>query len=276
MLVDAPDEGSENGQPPDLAAGSVRASSLDGIREKHFAELTAAEFADVARAIQRMRITTPMRRSRRMRPSRRGDLDLRRMTRLASRTAGEPMRRAWRRPVHKRRRVVFILDVSASMAEYSRALLLFAHAGLRAHPSWTVFCFSTRPSQISQPLLASDPNAALAEATAKVDDWDTGTRIGESLKEILTVHRDRGLVRGAVVVVCSDGFDVGDPVVLAAQMERLAALSHQLVWVNPLHGMDGYAPLAQGMQAAMPHIDRFVSGRNFASLEDLADLFAGL
>jgi uncharacterized protein with von Willebrand factor type A (vWA) domain len=276
QLIETADDPSGEDLTAPLKSGRTRASGLDAIRDKCFPELTDAELAQLERTIRQIRIATPTRRSRRTRTARRGELDLRRMVRLSARTGGEPIRRAWRRPTEKPRRVVFILDVSASMAPYSRALLLFAHAALRAHSSWNAFCFSTRLSRISQPLLVADPNAALADATERVDDWDTGTRIGDSLEEFLAGHGDRGMARGAIVVICSDGLDVGDPAVLSAQMRRLARLSHRVVWVNPLNGMNGYEPLAGGMQAALPHVDDFVSGRNLASLEQLAELFASL
>jgi uncharacterized protein with von Willebrand factor type A (vWA) domain len=166
--------------------------------------------------------------------------------------------------------------VSGSMADYSRALLVFAHAALRADRRWEAFCFGTRLTRVTRALDVSRPDEALDRAAAEVVDWNGGTRIGESLKGLLDVYGHRGLVRGAVVVLCSDGLEVGDPELLAEQMARLSRLAHRVIWLNPLKGDEAYEPLARGMRAALPYIDLFAAGNNLASLEQLGSELAEL
>jgi uncharacterized protein with von Willebrand factor type A (vWA) domain len=162
------------------------------------------------------------------------------------------------------------------MSSYSRALAMFAHAALRSGPGWEAFAFGTRLTRMTRALTNSDPDAAFAAAAAEVTDWDGGTRIGESLKRLMDEHGRTRVVRGAVCVILSDGLEVGDPEILAAQMERLARLAHRVVWLNPLKGNDAYQPLARGMAAALPHIDVFRPGHNLQSLEEMAAVIAGL
>jgi uncharacterized protein with von Willebrand factor type A (vWA) domain len=195
---------------------------------------------------------------------------VRRTLRRSLRTGGEPLERAWRDRRLRRRRVIFILDVSGSMAAYSRGLLVFAHAALRADANWETFCFGTRLTRITRSLAKSDPDTALTRAAEEVDDWDGGTRIGDSLKAFLDRFGHSGLARGALIVICSDGLDVGDPAMLDEQMQRVSRLAHRVIWLNPLQEQTGYQPIARGMAAALPHVDAFRSGHNLASLEALA------
>jgi hypothetical protein len=162
------------------------------------------------------------------------------------------------------------------MADYSRALVLFAHAALRAQPDWEVFCFGTRLTRLTRALSVGDPNEAFSRAAQKVVDWDGGTRIGEAFKRFLDEYGHQGLARGAVVVVCSDGLDVGEPELLGEQMARLSRLAHRVFWLNPLKEDPAYEPLARGMHAALPYVDVFASGHNFASLEELSEELAQL
>jgi uncharacterized protein with von Willebrand factor type A (vWA) domain len=154
------------------------------------------------------------------------------------------------------------------MASYSRALLVFAHAALRADPRWEAYCFGTRLTRLTRVLKTSDPDDALEEAAAEVFDWDGGTRIGESLKRFLMTQPE--IARGSVVIICSDGLEVGDPTLLAQQMARLSRLAYRVIWLNPLKEDPAYEPLARGMAACLPYIDVFLSGHNLASLEELA------
>jgi uncharacterized protein with von Willebrand factor type A (vWA) domain len=159
-----------------------------------------------------------------------------------------------------------LLDVSGSMSDHSRALVLFARAALKADARWEAFCFGTRLTRVTRELRHGDPNEALRRAAETVVDWNGGTRIGAAVREL-----SRGnLVRGSVVVVCSDGLDVGEPGVLRAEMARLSRLAHRVVWLNPLKEDPAYEPLARGMHAALPHLDDFASGHNLASLEAVA------
>jgi uncharacterized protein with von Willebrand factor type A (vWA) domain len=170
---------------------------------------------------------------------------------------------------------VLLLDISGSMAEYSRALLQFAHsatAGARVE----VFCFGTRLTRITDALQRRDPDRAISQASEVVVDWEGGTRIGDSLRQFLAGWGRQGMARGAVVVIYSDGLERGEPAFLEEQMARLARMTHRVVWVNPLKGDPAYEPLARGMSAALPFVDVFVSGHDLASLEALTDLIPSL
>lgn len=256
------------------SAVSTRASDVELLRQKDFLALDDAGRTAVGRAIQRLRIEPPVRTSRRTLPAHRGQLDLRRMARRSLRTGGVPIQRAWRRQAQSARRGMFMVDVSASMSQYSHPILLLAHATLRALPHWEAFCFSTRLTRVSRELRSAAPDDALSMVAARVAAWDDGTRLGDALEEYLAGHRNRGHVRGAICVICSDGLDVGDPAHLGFQMRRLSLLAHRVVWVNPVYDEPGYEPTAAGMKAALPHVDRFVGGHNLARVEELAELLA--
>ena len=245
------------------------ASPIELLRRKSFARCSPDELAQLAALMERLRLAVPARRSRRVAPARAGLPDLRRTLRRSFRTAGEPLERRFRARRRRTRRVVLVLDVSGSMADYSRALLVFAHAALRADRRWEAFCFGTRLTRVTRALAVSRPDEALERAAAEVVDWNGGTRIGECLKELLDEYGHRGLVRGAVVVLCSDGLEVGDPELLAEQMARLSRLAYRVIWLNPLKGDEAYEPLARGMHAALPYVDVFAAGHNLASLEEL-------
>jgi uncharacterized protein with von Willebrand factor type A (vWA) domain len=241
------------------------ASRQELLRTKSFADLTKEELAEVAALMRQLPLRVPLRRTRRREPARAGSPDLRRTLRRSFRTGGEPVERAWRQRRRRRRRLVLLLDVSGSMADYSRALVLFAHAALRADTRWEAFCFGTRLTRITRALAGSDAQEALRRAAAEVVDWSGGTRIGDAVRELNRAN----VVRGAVVVICSDGLDVGDPELLRDEMARLSRLAHRIVWLNPLKEDPAYEPLARGMQAALPHLDAFLTGHNLASLEAL-------
>ncbi|MDQ3890251.1 MAG: VWA domain-containing protein [Actinomycetota bacterium] len=245
------------------------ASQVEVLRRKSFSRCTPDELAALTELMTRLRVAVPLRRSRRRAPARGGAPDLRRTLRRSFRSGGEPLERAWRSRLQRRRRLVLVLDVSGSMSEYSRALLIFAHAVLRTDRRWEAFCFGTRLTRITRALSTADADAALRRAAEEVFDWEGGTRIGDSLKAFLDRFGRGAVARGAVVVVCSDGLEVGDPALLAEQMARLARLAHRVIWLNPLKGDPAYEPLARGMQAALPHIDVFTSGHNLVSLEEL-------
>jgi uncharacterized protein len=246
------------------------ASAEELLRTKSFAGLTKDELVELAQLMRRLRLDVPMRRTRRREAARRGAPDLRRTLRRSFRTGGEPVERAWRTRRRRRRRLVLLLDVSGSMADYSRALVLFARAALQADARWEAFCFGTRLTRVTKALAVADPREALQRAADEVVDWNGGTRIGAALRALTRTN----LVRGAVVVICSDGLDVGEPELLSAEMARLARLAHRIVWLNPLKEDPAYAPLARGMQAALPHVDDFASGHNLASLEAVAQHLA--
>lgn len=253
----------------------VVASDVEVLRTKDFGEMDDAERRAAQILIQRLALTAPLRRSRRYRPAALGErFDLRRTMRHSLRTEGEPFRRAWKRRQTRRRPLVLVLDVSGSMAPYSRALVEFGHAAAASGRRVEVFCFGTRLTRLTRILRARDPGAALMAVGRAVNDWEGGTRIGESLKELLDKWGSRSALRGSVLVLCSDGLERGDPEVLARQIQRLARVTHRLLWVNPLKGSPRYEPLARGMAASLPFIDVFLPGHNLESLEDLADAVA--
>jgi uncharacterized protein len=243
------------------------ASEQELLRTKSFAELSKEELVQLAQLMQQLRLNVPSRRSRRREAARRGDLDLRRTLRRSFRTSGEPVDRAWRTRRRKQRRLVLLLDVSGSMGDYSRALVLFARAALQTDARWEAFCFGTRLTRITRALAVADPKEALRRAADEVVDWNGGTRIGDAVRALTRTN----VVRGSVVVICSDGLDVGEPEVLRNEMARLARLAHRIIWLNPLKEDPAYEPLARGMHAALPHVDVFLSGHNLASLEAVGE-----
>jgi uncharacterized protein with von Willebrand factor type A (vWA) domain len=212
---------------------------------------------------------TPRRRSRRTRPARRGErLDLRRTVRAAQRTGGDPARLVASRRCTRPRRLVLLCDVSGSMAPYTRVyltLLQAAVAGARAE----AFVFATGLTRLTRQLAVRDPDAALARAGATSQEWEGGTRLAEGVDRFVGEHGRRGLARGAVVVVLSDGWAQDEPERVAAAMARLRRLAHRIVWVNPRRAAPGYAPLVGGMAAALPFCDAFVSGHSLAALEQV-------
>ena len=246
------------------------------LRAKDFAAYTDAERAAARRLLARLAARGPMRVSRRTRPARhRGHLpDLRATTRASLRQGGELLERRWRTPTQRPRRLVFVLDVSGSMAPYARMLLQYVQASVAARSRVEAFAFGTQLTRLTLELAGRDPDMALHRAGERVTDWSGGTRIGASLA---TLNREHGrrIGRGAFVVLLSDGWDRGDPDELGAELARLRRTAHRLVWLNPLAADPRYAPLTRGMQAAMPHLDRLLPGNSIASLEELADLMEG-
>jgi uncharacterized protein len=254
------------------------ASDVDALKHKSFPACTPEELAALRRIMTRIRLTPPRRRTRRTAPARSGRRpDPRRMVRETMRMHGEPARLYWRRRRVRLRPLILILDISGSMADYSRNLLQFAHCARRAASRVEVFCFGTRLTRVTGALESRNPDEALARAAQAAFDWDGGTRIGESLEVFVRDWARRGLCRGGVVVICSDGLDRGDPAVLAAAMERLARLSYRLVWLNPHKGDNrDFRPSTLGMMVAAPHIDVMLSGHDLNSLEEFAALLPKL
>jgi uncharacterized protein len=255
---------------------AVRWSREEVLRHKDFAAYTPAEFEEARRLMADLRLAGALRRSRRLRPSLKqdGQPDLRRTVRRALRAGGEPIRRAFRERGRRPRRIVLICDVSGSMEAYSRALVRFLHAAVAGGSRIEAFALGTRLTRITRELSSRDPDAALSKAARAVPDWSGGTRLGEGIQAFNDRWGVRGMARGAVVVILSDGWDRGDPAVLGAQMQRLHRVAYRVVWVNPLKASPGYAPLAAGMAAALPYVDEFVEGHTLDSLEKLAEVIA--
>ena len=271
--TDAHDEGEHFGDEPTEVGWSVH----EVLRKKDFASMTAEEFSRTARALKEVAAARPLRRSRRLRPHARGRrLDLRRLARRSLGRGGDPIERTFRRRVEVPRKLVVLCDVSGSMEAYTRALLLFLHAVVGSGRGVEVFAFGTRLHRLTEEFRTRDPEQALAAAAARVVDWASGTRIGPSLKTFNDVWGRRALTRGAVVVIVSDGWERHDATLVAREMERLQRAAYAIVWVNPLKGNPEYEPLAGGMRAALPYVDRFMAGHNLASLEELAGVLAGI
>ena len=219
----------------------------------------------------------PQRLSRRRAPDRRGtSLDVRRMIRRSLRTGGDPVDRPLRARKDVPRKLVVLCDVSGSMDSYARALLLFLHAVVGTGRGVEAFAFGTRLSRLTPELATRDPDAALDKCTEAVVDWGSGTRIGASLREFNDVYGRRALSRGAIVLIVSDGWEREDPDLVGREMAKLARAAYAVVWVNPLKGNPQYQPLAGGMRAALPYVDRFLPGHNLRSLEELAAVLAGI
>ena len=256
----------------------LMASTVEVLRHKSFAACTPDELDRLRRIMARLRLTPPRRRTRRTRAAYAGrSPDLRRTIRESMRTQSELVNLYWRKRRLRPRPLILILDVSGSMADYSRALLQFAHSAKRAAQKVEVFCFGTRLSRITTSLQTRSPDEALRRAAGQVLDWEGGTRIGDSLDHFVRDWGRRGLCRGGIVVICSDGLDRGDPEVLATAMDRLSRLCHRIVWLNPHRGDDpDYRPRTLGMLVAEPNIDVLLSGHDLNSLQEFADLLPTL
>jgi uncharacterized protein with von Willebrand factor type A (vWA) domain len=253
------------------------ASEDELLRTRDFGSMSPAEFAHARRLIREIAIDRPLRRTRRLRRDAGGQvLDLRRLVRASLATGGEPIERAFRSRSEAPRKLVLILDVSGSMESYARALLLYLHAARGSGRGVETFAFGTRLTRLTHELATRNPEAALEAAAARVVDWSGGTRIGASLKQYNDEWGRRALTRGAVVVILSDGCERGDATLVGQEMQRLARQAFAVVWVNPLKGDPRYEPLAGGMRAAYPYVDRLVSGHDVASLEAVGTVLRGI
>jgi len=253
----------------------VRYSPTEVLRHEDLAAVTDEERQQLYRLLDRLRFTgAPKRGRRRVAGATSGRLDLRRTVARAMRHGGEPLSLEWTEPTVRRRRVVLLIDISGSMGPYARALLRFAHAAVVARSDVEVFALGTRLTRLTRALQTHDPDAALRQVTDAVPDWSGGTRLGETIGEFADLWGVRGMARGAVVVVLSDGWDRGEAAILGDHMARIHRVAHRVVWVNPLKASPGYQPLAAGMAAALPHVDSFLEGHSVASLEKLAEVIA--
>ncbi|MFE3447933.1 VWA domain-containing protein [Nonomuraea sp. NPDC059194] len=246
---------------------AATASPIEVLRHRDVAALTEAERAEVHRLLALLRDRRERRRSRRLVSAPRGRLDQRRTIREALRK-GEVALLRYRRHTTRPRRVVLLVDVSGSMAPYAETLLRFAHALVRTEPRATqVYSIGTRLTPVTVELRHRDPGTALAQVSKAIPDWSGGTRLGEELRELLGARS----VRGAIVVIASDGWERGDPTLLGEQMARLARQAHRVIWANPHKGHVDYQPLTGGIRAALPYIDDLVAGHSLAAFEDLSE-----
>jgi uncharacterized protein with von Willebrand factor type A (vWA) domain len=285
---DAPGESVESGAPARVQAAAAAGDDDPGEAEreapvgmaseeellagKSFDALSADELAQLYRLMSRLRLATPPRRTRRYERGRHGErVDMRRTLRASLRTCGDPIRLARRRRRVVPRRVVMLCDISGSMEPYARAYLQFLACAAGSGPHAEAFVFATRLTRVTRALAARNPERAIQRAAAAAPDWSSGTRIGDALGEFNDRHGRRGMARGAVVVILSDGWERGEPTVVGREMERLARLAHRIVWVNPRLSASGFSVQAGGMVAALEHCDALVSGHSFAALAEVVD-----
>ena len=281
LAVDADDDENDDGADDDSTERdtnpqiTLRFSAAEVLRHKDFGEYSTEELSEAQRLMSQLRFVGPPRHSFRQRPTNDGRThDLRRTLRASLRTGGEPIARHWREPGERLRRLVLILDVSGSMEPYARAMLRFVHAAVSGRQRVEAFAIGTRLTRVTRELNSRDPDKALSAASERVHDWSGGTRLGECMRTFNDQWGVRGLARGAIVVILSDGWDRGDPALLGEQMQRLQRVAYHTIWVNPLKVTPGYAPLARGMAAALPHVDHFVEGHSVEAMERLAATIA--
>jgi hypothetical protein len=277
LQVPATEPGKQGPEEQEAKLG-LMSSDSEIWRNKSFLACTPEELASLRRIMAQVQLTPPRRRTRRSAAAQAGSrFNARRMMRETMRMHGEPAGLYWLRRKRRIRPLIFILDVSGSMSDYSRNLLQFAYSAKRAADRVEVFCFGTRLTRITRSLEHRRPDDAINLAAKNVFDWDGGTRIGDSLHTFVRDWGRRGMSRGAIVVICSDGLDRGDPAVLANAMERLSRLSHRIVWMNPHKGDDSnFQPNSLGMIVAAPYIDLILSGHNLRSLEEFAAMLPEL
>ncbi len=253
------------------------ASAAERLRGRDFTELSAAELRQLVTLMREMTLSVPLRRTRRYRAARDGKRpDLRATLRQARRSGGEPIRLSRRAPRVRPRRLVVLCDISGSMESYARALLMLMYClnggqlrGGQSRPE--VFSFATRLTRLTPTLAAASPDTMLAKAGEAAPDWSGGTRIGVAVKEFNDRYGCRGMARGAVVLIISDGWETGEPGLLGAQMARLSRVAHRIVWANPRTQSPRYSPEVGGMAAAWPYCDAVVSAHNLDALDELLD-----
>jgi uncharacterized protein with von Willebrand factor type A (vWA) domain len=280
IAVDTDDESGDGDQGPDDSTNDdvieLRFSATEILRHKDFAEYSADELAQAQELMGHLRLIGAPRASLRRGPTSRRTAtpDIRRTVRSAIRAGGEPIERHHLAATPRLRRLVLLLDVSGSMEPYARALLRFVHAAVAGRQKVEAFTLGTRLTRVTRELACRDPDIAVRAAGQRVADWSGGTRLGSGLRQFNDEWGVRGLARNSIVVILSDGWDRGDPAELGAEMERLQRVTHRLIWVNPLKVTPGYAPLARGMAAALPYVDRFVEGHSVAAMEELTRVIA--
>ncbi len=268
----APRDGDEHEDAAEVEVPLALASDEERLRSTSFDALEPHELAELYRLMSRLKLSTPRRLTRRYEKGRRGErIDLRRTLRRSLRTGGDPMRLARRRRRVARRRLVLLCDISGSMEPYARAYLQFLTCAAGSGPNAEAFVFATRLTRLTRALASRNPERALQAAAAAAPDWSSGTRIGDALQSFNDRHGRRGMARGAVVVILSDGWERGDPKLVGRELERLARLAHRIVWVNPRVGASEFSVQSAGMVAALPHCDALVSGHSFEALGEVAE-----
>jgi hypothetical protein len=257
---------------PEVEVPLAMASEAELLRSKSFDALEPHELTQLYRLMSRLKLATPLRRTRRYEKGHHGGLiDMRRSLRASLRTGGDPVRLARRRRRVARRGLVMLCDISGSMEPYARAYLQLLTCAVGSGPNAEAFVFATRLTRLTRSLASRNPERAIQRASAAAPDWSSGTRIGDALKAFNDRHGRRGMARGAVIVILSDGWELGDPMLVAREMERLGRLAHRIVWVNPRVSAGSFSVAAGGMVAALPYCDALVSGHSFEALGAVAE-----
>jgi uncharacterized protein with von Willebrand factor type A (vWA) domain len=252
------------------------AADEERLADRDFAEMDDAERQRSLRALARVRTTLDLRMSRRRRTAARGDrLDVRATMRAAARTAGELARRRASARRERPRPLVFICDISGSMAPYSRALLQYARVVALGRRNVRAFAFATELTELTAIARRAHHAEAMSALGAALRDYGGGTRIGAALRAFNDRYGQRGAARGGTVVILSDGWERENPEAVASEMQRLRRLARRIVWVNPQKKHPAFEPLARGMAAALPYIDALITGHNIRSLDAIADAIEG-
>jgi uncharacterized protein with von Willebrand factor type A (vWA) domain len=265
-------ERTEQGDSNDDTKMGFMAASHEIFRSKAFNECTPRELAALRKMMSNIRLNPPIRRTRRLISTSKGKkLNMRKIVRENMRAMGENREIFYTKKKEKLRPIVFILDISGSMADYSRNLLQLAYSARTANQKVEVFCFGTRLTRVTRSLSRRNPDQAMELAGTEAMDWEGGTRIGDAINTFLKKWGRGRVGRGSIVVICSDGLDRGDPETLAKSMEALSRIAHRIVWMNPHRGdAERYVPTSMGMIIAEPFIDEVVSGHNLKSLEEFS------
>jgi uncharacterized protein len=265
-------EDDEDDDGEELEIPIAQASDQELLAEKRFDALEPHELSALYKMMSKLQLATPKRKMRRTKKGRHGEhMDMRRTLRASLRTGGDPIRLARRQRRIEPRRLVLLCDISGSMEAYARAYLQFVTSAAGSGPNSEAFVFATRLTRLTRALAGRNPERAIQRAAAAAPDWSSGTRIGDALKTFNDRHGRRGMARGAVIVILSDGWERADPELLGQEMQRLARLSYRIVWVNPRVSAEGFSPQAAGLVAALPYCDALVSGHSLKALEEVID-----
>jgi uncharacterized protein with von Willebrand factor type A (vWA) domain len=266
------DEDDEDDDGEELEIPIAQASEEEVLMEKRFDSLEPHELSALYKMMNKLQLATPKRRMRRTKKGRHGEhMDMRRTLRASLRTGGDPIRLARRQRRIEPRRLVLLCDISGSMEPYTRAYLQFVTSAAGSGPNSEAFVFATRLTRLTRALAGRNPERAIQRAAAAAPDWSSGTRIGDALKTFNDRHGRRGMARGAVIVILSDGWELAEPELLGQEMQRLQRLSYRIVWVNPRVSAEGFSPQAGGLVAALPYCDALVSGHSLKALEEVVE-----
>jgi hypothetical protein len=269
--ADQPDEDA-----PEVDVPHLLASTDERLATKSFDALEPDELAQIYRLMSGLQVATPVRRKRRHKKSRHGShIDMRRTLRGSLRSGGDPVHLRRRRRRIARRRLVLLCDISGSMEPYARAYLQFLTSAAGSGPNAEAFVFATRLTRLTRALSSRNPERAIQRAAQAAPDWSSGTRIGDALKSFNDRHGRRGMARGAVIVILSDGWERGEPKLVGREMERLSRLAHRIIWVNPRVSASFFVPKTGGMAAALPYCDELVSGHSFIALREVVEAIRG-